>query len=109
MEPVVIHRNRTEILQVKLRWDVSVDEYKSEIRAGKHPNSEKLAEWEIDLLTDGSDGELLLKLDNSVTKNLAKGSAYMDILRISGGEPLPVFNDSIPVVIRDSVTAFTGD
>lgn len=101
---VVVCKGRTVVIPVSLGYDVSQDEFVSEIRAEKNSSSELLATWTVSFLTDGTDGELLLTLDDSVTQTIEKPIGYMDIKRITGGEPVSVFDDVLQVLIKDTVT-----
>lgn len=100
-KPLVIHKGRTNIIPVGLGFDVSGDDFKSEIRDSK---SELIAEFEVTFLTDGTDGELILTLDNSESENIDKTYGFMDIKRVSNGEPLSVFNGPLQVVFKSVVT-----
>lgn len=102
---LVLQSNRTNVVAVSLGIDVSEDVLVSEIRAQANPTSELLATWEINYVTDGTDGELLLSLDNSVVGSITQRTAYMDIKRIIGGEPFSVFDSPLFVVFRKTVTA----
>lgn len=102
---VVVHRNRTNILPVSLGTDVSGETFTSEIRAKVDPTSTLLATWTVTFLTDGSDGELVLRIDNSNLTNVAKNYGYMDIKRMSGGEPLAVLLEPLRVKFQGVVTA----
>jgi hypothetical protein len=55
--------------------------------------------------SDGTDGKLILTLDDSDTNAITASSGYMDLKRVSGGEPIPVFDKPLEVVFRGSVTA----
>lgn len=103
--PVVVDRGRTTVLSVGLGYDVSGDVLTSEIRADRDSTSQLIAAWSVSFLTDGTDGELVLTLDDSVTSAIVKSKGYMDIKRVTGGEPVSVFSEPIPVVIKGVVTA----
>lgn len=109
MADIVVHKNRTNVLRVSLGMDVSLDTFTSEIRAEANNSSTLYGTYVCNFLTDGTDGELVLTLDDSevlsanpVLADVKKG--YMDIRRLSGGEPYPVFNAPIKVVFQDTVT-----
>jgi hypothetical protein len=103
--PIVVHLGRTTKVTVSLGFDVSADTLTSEIRENKSSSSTKLAEWDVSFLTDGTDGELVLTLDDSGLAAVDRMRGWMDIKRVSGGEPLPVFSEPLPVVFRRTVTA----
>lgn len=105
MNQIVIFKNRTNVIPVSLGFDVSGDTFTSEIRASKDQESELIATWEVSFLNDGVDGELILTLDDSETVNIIRTKGYMDIKRITNGEPLAVFDDPIEVLFKSSITA----
>lgn len=105
MNQIVVHKGRTVIVQVSLGLDVSNDTITSEIRVDKSPDSELIATWNVTHATDGTDGELVLTLDDSVTKLIKKSTGYMDMKRVTGGEPVDVFDDPLEVLFKNPVTA----
>lgn len=102
---VVVHKNRTNVITVDMGMDVSGDTLLSEIRAEPDVESLLIVTWGVEFTTDGTDGLLTLTLDDSVLSGIAATSGYMDILRVSGGEPLPVFDRPLEVSFRGTVTA----
>lgn len=104
MDEVVVHKNRTNVLQVSLGLDVSADVLTSEIRTKANMESTLVATWDVSFATDGTDGNLLLTLDDSELLAITVKSGYMDIKRITGGEPLAVFDKPVKVLFRDTVT-----
>lgn len=105
MEQIIVHKNRTTKVRVRLGTDVSSDTFVSEIRADKNHTSDLLATWSVSFETDGTDGDLILTLDNSVTGAIEKPGGYMDLKRISSGEPLSVFNEPLEVLFQETITA----
>lgn len=101
---VVVHKGRTNIITVAMGIDVSADEITSEIRSEPDVSSPLLAAWVVEFTNDGTDGELTLTLDDTITSQIVANSGYMDIKRISNGEPLPVFDKPLEVTFRGSVT-----
>lgn len=99
---IVVHKGRTNVLTVSLGIDVSGDTITSEIRTS---TGVLIATWTVTFDTDGSDGQLILTLDNSITTAITAPSGIMDLKRISGGEPLPVFDKPLEVEFRETVTA----
>lgn len=104
MRSVVVHKGRTEVLAVSLSYDVSQDVLTSHIRVSPSRTSQLIAEWTVSFDTDGTDGKLLLTLDDSVTTNINASSGYMDIKRMVNGEPIHVFENPIPVSFVEVVT-----
>lgn len=101
---LIVYKNRTNIVPVNLGFDVSADTFTSEIREGKTPTSTLIATWTVSFLTDGTDGALLLTLDDSEADAITQKVGYTDIKRVSGGEPLPVFSAPVKVLFQDTVT-----
>jgi hypothetical protein len=104
-DPVRIYKGRTNIVQANLGVNVSADTLVSEIREAANATSPLIATWTITNLTDGVDGRVVLRLDDSALTLVTQKMGYMDIKRISGGEPLPVFLTPLQVQFIDSVTA----
>jgi hypothetical protein len=102
---VIVHKGRTNIVNVSLGIDVSADTITSEIRQEPNQDSELIATWTVTKKTDGSDGELILTLDDAITKTIEATSGYMDLKRIVGGQPVAVFDKPIEVAFRGTVTA----
>jgi hypothetical protein len=105
MQQVTVKKGRTKTLPVGLGYDVSGDELESEIRVGKTRQSELIATWTVSYLTDGTDGELILTLDDTITGAIERSSGWMDLKRVSNGEPIAVFDEPLEVVFEESVTA----
>lgn len=104
MPEIIVHKHRTNTLKVDLGYDVSQDDITSDIREGTRQSSKLIARWNVQYETDGSDGRLLLTLDDSITSVIPHNMGYMDLKRVSGGEPLPVFDSSIVVRFQNTVT-----
>lgn len=102
---VIVHKGRTNILTVNMGMDVSLDTLTSEIRSSADSASPLIATWAVTFATDGTDGELVLTLDDAITSAIADDRGYMDIKRVTGGEPVPVFDKPLEVIFRGSVTA----
>lgn len=101
---LIVYKNRTNIVPVNLGYDVSADTFTSEIREDKNSTSPLIATWTVSFDTNGIDGKLVLTLDDSDLTSITQKFGYMDIKRVSGGEPLPVFADPIKVLFKDVVT-----
>lgn len=104
MQPLVVHKGRTEIVTLSLGYDASNEVFTSQIREGRRLSSDLIAEWNVTFATDGTDGELVLTLDDSITSGIEKTTGFMDVKRVTGGEPLPAFDGQLEVVFRDVVT-----
>lgn len=101
---IVVYKGRTNIITVSLGIDVSGDTITSEIRSEPDISAPLIAEWQVAFETDGVDGELVLTLDNTITEQITVNSGYMDLKRVTGIEPLAVFDRPLEVVFRGSVT-----
>ena len=104
MSAVIVHKGRRNVLPVELGIDISSDVITSQIRIKPDVNSTLIADWEVQVVGDGTEGSLLLILDDLVTSQIAESTGYMDIKRMSGGEPYPVFDQPIEVEFRGTVT-----
>lgn len=102
---VVVHKGRTNVITVSLGIDVSADTITSEIRSEPETTATLIMTWVVTFATDGTDGELIFTIDDTATSGISENSGYMDIKRVSGGEPIPVFDRPLEVVFRGSVTA----
>ena len=104
MKQVVVHKGRTVILPISLGYDVSADTITSEIREGKDHESDLIATWVVSFATDGTDGQIILTLDDDVTRAITNSVGYMDLKRVTGGEPVSVFDDILEVLFKSTVT-----
>lgn len=98
---VVVHKGRTNILNVALGIDVSLDTITSEIRSA---SGALIATWTVTFDGDGTNGDIKLTLDNSVTSAITYATGLMDIKRVTNGEPLPVFDRPLEVEFRETIT-----
>lgn len=101
---VVVDIGRTIKLPVSLGINVAGDAFTSQIRERADGTSTVIATWDVTFVTDGSDGELMLTLDDSVTTAITKSKGYMDIKRVTNGEPVSVFAEPLLVVFQKTVT-----
>ncbi len=104
MKQVIVDKGRTVILPVSLGFDVSQDVITSQIRIDKTQTSTLIATWVVSFTTDGTDGELILTLDDSVTSAITNSVGYMDLKRVAGGQPLSIFNEPLEVIFNNVVT-----
>jgi hypothetical protein len=102
---IIVYKNRTNYLSVNVGFDVSADTITSQIRSEPAVGAPLIAEWTVTKPNGGADGELLLTLDDAITAEIAANSGYMDLKRVSGSEPLPVFDGAIEVLFKGTVTA----
>lgn len=101
-DAIIVHKNRTNIITVSLGYDVSGDTITSEIRT---QDGTLIASWEVTFDSDGSDGELILTLDDSITVGIAYTNGLMDLKRVIGSEPFAVFDSPVEVEFRNTITA----
>ena len=101
---VIVHKGRTNTITVDLGINVSADTITSEIRSEPDMTSPLIATWTVTFATTGVDGKLILKLDDNETRQIKASSGYMDIKRITGSEPVPVFDRPLEVSFRGTVT-----
>lgn len=101
---VIVHKGRTNTIQINLGANISADIFTSEIRSEPTVESPLIATWTVDFLTDGSDGKLILTMDDLITGQIAPNSGYMDLKRVTAGEPIPVFDRPLEVSFRGTVT-----
>jgi energy-converting hydrogenase Eha subunit B len=101
---VIVHKGRTNTLIVNMGINVVGNVFTSEIRSEPDQSAPLLAIWTVRFATDGSDGKLILTLDNLITGQITANGGYMDLKRMSGGEPIPVFDRPLEVTFRGTVT-----
>jgi hypothetical protein len=101
---ITVRKNRTNIMEVQLAYDVSSEIITSQIRKGRTPEHPLICEWLIRFKNDGKDGSLIFTLDDSVTSEIEDTVGYMDILRISGGEPITVIEFPLIVFFQEVIT-----
>lgn len=102
---VIVHKGRTNVITVDLGIDVSLDVITSEIRSEPNTDSVLLATWVVTKISGGTTGLLSLRIDDNESRQIAADSGYMDIKRVTGGEPVPVFDRPLEVSFRGTVTA----
>lgn len=103
-----MYRGRKNKVLVGLNRNVSDSTFSSEIRVDKDPESELLATWDVNFVTDGNDGELVLTLPTSATEEITKSGGFMDMKEVVSGdtaEPLSVFGEPLEVIFKNVVTA----
>jgi hypothetical protein len=101
---VSVYKGRTTVVGLDLGYDISGESFVSEIREGKDRSTPLIASWSITYATDGSDGKLVLTLDDSVTTAIEHSVGYMDVKRITGSEPVPAFDDILEVAFKNTVS-----
>jgi len=99
-----VYKGRRTAISVGLGYDVSSDTFSSQIRDEPERSASLLATWTITFLTDGTDGELVLTLPASQTTDVEESGGWMDLKRVSGGEPFNVWDDPVEVLFKEPVT-----
>lgn len=92
---VVVYKGRTNRITVSIPGvDLSNDVITSEIRteAGL-----LIVAWDVSFDSDGTDGELILTLDDTDTASIPYATGVMDLKRVTGGEQVAVFDDVLEV------------
>lgn len=102
---VFVYKNRTNVITVNLGMNIQNDTFSSQIRAEKSGSSTLIATWTVSFVTDGTDGLLKLTIDNSQLQNVTRSNGFMDIKRTTSGEPVPVFDDPVEVIFRETITS----
>jgi hypothetical protein len=103
-DKIVVHKGRTNTVTVNMGIDVSADTITSEIRSDPEQDAELIATWVVTKPNGGSDGILLLTIDDTISKNITANGGFMDLKRMHGGEPVAVFDKPIEVDFRGTVT-----
>ncbi|MGW8178935.1 MAG: hypothetical protein ACWGQW_09260, partial [bacterium] len=65
-----IHKFRTNNILLKLGFDVSGDTFTSEIRKEEDPTSTLIATVDCNFATDGTDGQVILTVDDGDLANV---------------------------------------
>lgn len=101
---LTVYKQRTNIYEfVFFGMDLSEDVITSQIRRGRSTTSHKIVEFEIRPKTDGKDGRFIFTIDDSNLQSITDVMGYLDIKRMSGGEPLPVLESPIEVVFQKAL------
>lgn len=100
-DAVLVYKDRTTRVTVGLGMDVSDDIITSEIRTKA---GDLIVEWTVEFDSDGTNGELILTIDNALTTDITAETGEMDFKRMSGSEPLPIIARPIEVQFIKSVT-----
>lgn len=104
-DAVIVHIGKRNVVTVDLHKDVSSDTVTSQIRTQPTTNAPLIAEWDVNFLTDGTDGKLVLSIEYLVSSQIKAKTGFMDIKIVVNDHPMPLFDKPLPVVFRDGVTA----
>lgn len=101
---IEVKKGRTKTVKVSLGRDVSTSVFSSDIRVDRDKESALIASWEIVFDTDGTDGELVFTLDDSVTSEVEVNQGYMDIKEVKDGEPTNANYEPLEVQFVNVIT-----
>ena len=101
---IIVHKNRTNVILVDLGIDITGDTITSQVRAEQDHTSELITSFTV-AVTDAATGMLTLTIDDTLSGAITVDSGYMDIRRVSGGEPVVVLDRPLEVEFRGTVTA----
>lgn len=101
---VVVHKNVTNTITVDLGMNVTGETFTSQIRTQPDHESPLITTWSV-VVTDAVNGILTLTLDDTLTGQIQEDRGFMDLRRVSGGEPVPCFDRPLEVEFRGTVTA----
>jgi len=102
-----IFKRRTNTIRFRLGADYSADTLSSDIRVSKDDESELIVSWTIipEPATDPEDGIYLFSIDDALLPSDIVDKGWMDIKRVSGGEPVPgPFDKPLQVKFVEVVT-----
>lgn len=102
---LIVHRNRTNRVSLGLGINVAGETITSQIRKEKDVSSDLIAEWTVSFLNDGTDGEVILTLPHTIAGAVTASYGWMDLKRVSGGQPISVFSEPLRVRFQGVVTA----
>lgn len=101
---IVVHKNRTNVITCNLGMNITGDTITSEIRTQPEHDAPLIVPWTVAVITAAT-GELTLTIDNGLLTDIPHRTGYMDIKRLTGGEPVSVFDEPLEVEFRGTVTA----
>ena len=105
MSEIILYKNRTNRFKVNLGIDVSTDTFTCQVREKALVTAPLIATaTSVTFETTGVDGVLYGLFDDSTLNAVTAKSGYLDLKRMSGGEPLPVFAP-VKVKFQEVVTA----
>lgn len=92
MSEIILYKNRTNRFKVNLGIDVSTDTFTCQVREKALVTAPLIATaTSVTFETTGVDGVLYVLFDDATLSAVTAKSGYLDLKRMSGGEPLPVF------------------
>ena len=101
---LVVHKGRTNNVDVNLNRDITGMTFTSEIRTEPNRDSSLIATWTVSVTTL-TPGEISLTLTHVVSGQILQDVGYMDIKGVdSGGYVEAIFDQPIKVEFRGTVT-----
>ncbi len=100
---VVVQKARANTKNLNLNMDLTGDTITSEIRERPEQTSTLIATWTVTVV-DASLGKYTLFLSES-DSDVTQKEGFMDVLRMTGGRPVSVFDEPLSVEFRGTVTA----
>ena len=101
---LVVHKGRTNTVNVTLNQDITGDVFTSEIRTEPTQSSALIATWVI-TVADAAAGDLTLGMTDVISGQIKQDVGYMDIKRVmSGGDVVAVFDQPLRITFRGTVT-----
>lgn len=101
-QQLVVHKGRANVVAVNLQMNVTGETITSQIRERPEQDSPLIATWAVTVVTAAT-GVLQLFLDDSDSL-IAHSRGFMDIVRLTGGQPVTVFDEPLAVEFRGTVT-----
>jgi len=101
---IIVHKGRTNIVSVDFGIDVSDSVFTSEIRSQPDQASTLIATWQVGFETDGSDGIVILTLDDLITGQIKSLSGFMDMKRVTDTEVFAAWDGPLEVTFKGTVT-----
>lgn len=103
MSAISVYKSKITTITANLGIDVTGDTITSEIREQQSPDSDLIGTWDVTVVTP-STGELSLVFDDSAG-TITHTEGWMDLKRVSGGDPIPVLDGPVRVKFVPAVTA----
>lgn len=100
---VIVWKHVNNEITVNVGFDLGTNTVKSQIRTKPTRDGVLVADWVVDVV-DAAEGELKLSMTETVSGGITVEKGYMDLVRLVGTEPWPVFDAPLEVSIRDVVT-----
>lgn len=104
MSDIRVYKDRANILDIDMGIDVSADTITSQIRSKPDVSGALIATWVVTKPNGGSDGLIRLTISAAVASNIEATGGYMDVKRVSAGEPYPGWDRPLEVEIIGVVT-----